>query len=91
MRVTDKGIGIPSEHAENLFARQNTKTSRGTQGERGTGLGLILCKEMVENNGGKIFVTSTEGKGSTFHVLLKAVARQEKNEHYTATPEVRGS
>ena len=72
LRVTDNGTGIPADYVENLFSRQNTKTSRGTQGERGTGLGLILCKEMVENNGGKIFVTSEEGKGSTFHVLLKA-------------------
>jgi signal transduction histidine kinase len=70
--VTDSGIGMSPDHVENLFNKQNSKTSRGTQGERGTGLGLILCKEMVENNGGRIFVTSEEGKGSAFHVLLKA-------------------
>jgi len=71
LRITDDGIGMSEGQLENLFSRQNSKTSRGTQGERGTGLGLILCKEMVENNGGKIFATSKEGKGSTFHVLLR--------------------
>jgi signal transduction histidine kinase len=72
LRIADDGIGISSDHLENLFKKQTSKTSRGTLGERGTGLGLILCKEMVENNGGRIYATSTEGKGSTFHVLLKS-------------------
>jgi signal transduction histidine kinase len=70
--VKDDGIGMSPSHVANLFSRQNATTSRGTQGERGTGLGLILCQEMVENNGGKISVTSEEGKGSTFHVFLKS-------------------
>jgi signal transduction histidine kinase len=72
LRVTDSGTGMSAEYVQNLFNRQSARTSRGTQGERGTGLGLLLCKEMVENNGGKIFATSEEGKGSTFHVLFKA-------------------
>lgn len=73
LRVADNGTGMSTDHVENLFSGQSAKTSRGTQGERGTGLGLILCKEMVETNGGRIFVSSEEGKGSTFHVLLKAM------------------
>ena len=68
--VMDSGIGMSSEQVSLLFEK-NTNTTRGTQGEKGTGLGLLLCKEMVENNGGKISVTSEKGKGSTFHVLLK--------------------
>jgi len=71
LRVSDDGIGMSKELVESLFQKRAARTRRGTEGERGTGLGLILCKEMVENNGGKIFVSSEVGKGSTFHVLLK--------------------
>ena len=55
---------------DQLF-RLETKVSRkGTDDERGTGLGLILCKEYVEMNGGKIGVTSEEGKGTTFFFTI---------------------
>ena len=69
--VSDKGIGMTTDQISGLFQKNNTPTIRGTHGERGTGLGLLLCKEMVENNDGKISVTSELGKGSTFHVFLK--------------------
>ncbi len=68
--VMDTGMGMSPEQVALLF-QQNTNTTRGTQGEKGTGLGLLLCKEMAENNGGRISVTSAKGKGSTFHVLIK--------------------
>ncbi len=68
--VIDTGTGMSGEHVSLLF-QKTTNTTRGTQGEKGTGLGLLLCIEMVKNNGGKISVTSAIGKGSTFHVLLK--------------------
>ncbi len=71
MRVTDTGIGMSGEEIANLFKRQSVHTTRGTQGERGTGLGLMLCQEMIENNGGQISVTSEPGKGSTFHIFLR--------------------
>ena len=71
VRVTDTGLGMLPEDALTIFQKHPTHTTRGTQGERGTGLGLLLCKEMIENNGGKIAVTSELGKGSTFHVFLK--------------------
>ena len=72
--VIDTGMGMSNEQVSHLFQQTETHTTRGTQGERGTGLGLLLCKEMVNNNGGKISVTSEVGKGSTFHVFLKTRA-----------------
>lgn len=72
--VTDTGLGMSVEEVAKLFQKQATHSTRGTQGEKGTGLGLLLCKEMAENNGGRISVTSEPGKGSTFHVFLKTSA-----------------
>lgn len=63
--VADSGIGISPEVMKNLFGL-NMYTSRGTQNEKGTGLGLILCKNFVELNGGHIWAESTLGKGSKF-------------------------
>jgi signal transduction histidine kinase len=64
--VSDTGIGILPEHADKIFRNDSFYTTRGTENERGTGLGLILCKEFVEKNGGGISVESTIGKGSRF-------------------------
>lgn len=74
VRVTDTGMGMTAEELTKLFQKHTTHSTRGTQGEKGTGLGLLLCKEMAENNGGRISVTSESGKGSTFHVFLKTMA-----------------
>ena len=64
--VSDNGIGIPEQKLSNLF-RVGTKTQqRGTDGERGTGLGLLLCKEFIEKHGGTIEVESIVDKGTTF-------------------------
>lgn len=64
--VTDSGIGMGQEMVNNLF-RIDVKTNRkGTEGEPSTGLGLLLCKEFVEKQGGKIWVESEEGKGTRF-------------------------
>lgn len=66
VEIRDTGIGMNSELIDKLFIL-NEKTSRnGTEGEPSTGLGLMLCKEFVEKNGGKISVESEEGKGSSF-------------------------
>jgi signal transduction histidine kinase len=64
--VKDNGIGISKEIKDRLFQIDNMSTSEGTNGEKGTGLGLILCKEFVEKIGGKIWVESEIGKGSRF-------------------------
>jgi len=68
--VKDNGIGIKPEVLDILFDKTAPYTTRGTANEKGTGLGLILCKEFVEKNGGKIWVESSEGNGSKFWFTL---------------------
>lgn len=68
--VKDNGIGIAPEKINGLFAFNNEST-KGTDNESGTGLGLLLCKEFIEINGGSISVESEQGKGSAFTVIFK--------------------
>lgn len=68
--VQDSGVGIPPEDISKLFRFDEAYTTLGTQQERGTGLGLVLCKELVEHHGGRIWVESTQGQGSTFKFTL---------------------
>ena len=68
--VKDNGIGMDKKIQNKLFRIDTSVTNIGTAGEKGTGLGLILCKEFVEKHGGKIWVKSIEGKGSTFYFTL---------------------
>ena len=70
VRVADTGIGISAEKLPNLFRIDAKCRREGTAGEKGTGLGLILCKEFVERNGGRIGVESEVGKGTTFTFTL---------------------
>lgn len=68
--VSDNGIGINPEIQEMIFKKTSGYSTRGTANEKGTGLGLILCKEFVEKNGGKIWLESEMGKGSAFHFTV---------------------
>ena len=68
--VSDNGVGIPIENLSKLFDISEILTTKGTAGETGTGLGLLLCKEFVEKHGGKIWVKSVVGKGSDFKFTL---------------------
>ncbi len=68
--VSDTGIGISQEDQEKLFRIETHHTTLGTEKEKGTGLGLIICKDMVEKNGGTIRVTSRPKKGTTFSFTL---------------------
>ncbi|MGQ1787537.1 PAS domain-containing sensor histidine kinase [Saccharicrinis sp. GN24d3] len=64
--ISDNGVGIRKEYLDKLFRIDSKLSETGTARERGTGLGLILCKEFVEKNNGKIWVESELGKGSEF-------------------------
>ena len=67
--VADSGVGITKENQSKLFGN-NTFSTVGTKNEKGTGLGLTICKELVELNKGRIWVDSVLNEGSTFYVEL---------------------
>lgn len=69
VEVVDSGVGISREVQEKLFGMEGY-TSFGTKKEKGTGLGLLLCKDFVEKNDGKIWLESEAGQGSTFYFTL---------------------
>ena len=64
--VTDTGIGMSPEQMRNLFRIDAAHSQQGTAGEKGTGLGLIVCKEMLEKHGSALHVECAEGKGCRF-------------------------
>jgi len=68
--IRDTGIGISSENVLKLFRIDEKYRSVGTAGETGTGLGLVLCKEFIDQNGGKIWCVTKEGSGSEFHFTI---------------------
>jgi signal transduction histidine kinase len=68
--VSDNGQGITKEKQRKIFRVDTVSSSPGTDGEKGTGFGLLLCKDLVQRNGGKIWFESEKGKGSTFHFTL---------------------
>ena len=71
--VKDNGVGITKEKQEQLFKISENVSTKGTDGEAGTGLGLILCKEFVEKHGGRIWVESEVGKGSEFIFTMSLI------------------
>jgi signal transduction histidine kinase len=70
IKVCDKGIGMTNEQINNLFDIKNIKSTAGTNNEKGTGLGLLLCGEMIEKHNGKIEVISAVNKGTCFVVSI---------------------
>ena len=70
--VSDSGIGISDEQLRNLFVLDNKQSRRGTNGESGNGLGLIVCKELLEKHGSTLLVESREGEGSRFWFVLNS-------------------
>jgi PAS domain S-box-containing protein len=70
VRVRDSGIGMNQELKDKLFLLSEKTSRPGTEGELSTGLGLLLCKEFIEKHGGKIWVESEVGKGSTFSFTI---------------------
>lgn len=68
--IQDTGVGIPQEDMKKLFRLEYNYTTKGTQKEAGTGLGLLLCKEFIGLHGGEIWVESKVGEGSTFSFTI---------------------
>ena len=74
--VKDNGKGISEENLEKLFRIDQGYSTKGTENESGTGLGLILCKDLILQSNGEIFVESTLGKGSNFQFTLPILEEQ---------------
>jgi len=68
--VSDNGIGIDKNILPKLWELRTDNTTLGTNNEKGTGFGLILCKELIEKHNGQIWVESEVGKGSDFKFTL---------------------
>jgi signal transduction histidine kinase len=68
--VSDTGVGISEKNLVKLFDIKEVLSTKGTAGEQGSGLGLLICKEFVEAHGGKIWVESTPGEGTSFHFII---------------------
>ncbi len=68
--VNDSGLGISEDKLETIFDAGKNKSAKGTEGEMGTGLGLVICKDFVEKNNGTITVSSKLGSGSKFTITL---------------------
>jgi signal transduction histidine kinase len=68
--IKDSGVGMAEDVLKELFEIDSTRSTPGTNKEKGTGLGLIICKEFVEQHNGKLWVESLKDKGSTFKFSL---------------------
>jgi len=77
LSISDTGIGIPHEQQGRIFGRFERADNARKREIKGTGLGLYLCRELVERHGGRIWFESTEGHGSTFYVLLPLYCEDE--------------
>ena len=76
--IQDTGLGMTKAQIDNLFEPKITISRQGTLGEKGTGLGLVLCKRFIDLNQGQICVTSKEGEGTLFKVSLPAASQAHK-------------
>lgn len=92
--ISDTGVGMDEDTQKKLFKLSENITMPGTGGEKGTGLGLILCKELVERNGGQLCLDSAPGQGSTFSFTLPAAQAAQRTtpqsaQENPATPEAK--
>ena len=77
--VRDTGVGISKERIDDIFKIDHMYSTIGTHNERGTGMGLTLCKDFVDKHSGKIWVESEENKGSVFYFALNKTLSMSKN------------
>jgi signal transduction histidine kinase len=77
--VSDSGVGMSPEKQAKLFSIKEKVSTKGTENEAGTGLGLLICKELVERHGGEISVESSENKGSSFSFTFRTDNPQDEN------------
>ena len=77
--ISDTGIGMDKDLLTNLFLLDGQTGRKGTAGESGTGLGLIISKELIEKQGGNIWAESEEGKGSVFFFTVPACEKRQKH------------
>jgi signal transduction histidine kinase len=68
--IIDQGVGMSRDTCNQLFKMEKNTNSPGTEGEKGTGLGLLICKEFIEAHNGRILVESEPGEGTTFHFAI---------------------
>jgi len=78
--VQDSGIGIPKRDMERLFEKFYRGTNREALAQRGTGLGLAIVRSIAERHGGRVWVESELGKGSTFYLLVPLTQPKEIQE-----------
>lgn len=71
--IKDHGVGIPKADLDKIFKLEHGTSTLGTQNEKGTGLGLLLCKEFIQRHGSKIWVESEENKGTSFYFTLPLI------------------
>jgi signal transduction histidine kinase len=95
LSVTDRGIGIPAEDVPHVFDRFRRGSNVDHRKFSGIGLGLFICHGIVEQHGGRIWVESAPGRGTTFHVALpqaapEAVPLDASPAHELASPAAQG-
>ncbi len=81
VKISDNGMGIDPEKQKILLKEEQMFTTKGTDDEKGTGLGLLLCKQLVEINKGKLWLESKHGKGSTFFFSIYKKYFPKMNNH----------
>jgi two-component system sensor histidine kinase/response regulator len=80
--VQDEGVGMSEEIKSNLFKIAGSDSKRGTAGEKGTGLGLLICADFVKKHNGKMWVESKEHEGTTFYfaIPINKTSSEDSNE-----------
>jgi signal transduction histidine kinase len=76
IHVRDSGVGMSQQAIDNLFRIDRRVTTPGTAGEKGSGLGLLLCRDLVERMGARMEVASKVGEGTAFSLVFEGLSKQ---------------